>query len=538
MNVSGNVFRLAQASAHTPEPVDLGNIREGQSFGTQNLSLSNTAANDGFSESLNASIGGNTGDASSAGSISLLGAGQTDSSSLSVGLGNADTSIAGAKSGTANISLESDGTGTSGIVSNVDLGTQTVNVSGNVFRLAQAGAHTPEPVVFADSHVGDTAQQALSLSNTAANDGFSESLNATIGGATGNATASGSFSLLGAGATDNASLVVGIDTGTAGARSGTTTISLESDGTGTSGIVPNVDLGTQTVNVSGNVYRLAGPVINNPTINIGNVHVGDTASQTVSISNGAAADGFSENLNASANGTTGGVTASGGFTGLAAGASNNAGITVGFNTGTAGAVNGTASIALVSDGAGINSLGQTALASQQVQVTGGVYNLAAAMIGVNPINFGNVHVGDTVSQGVAITNSAPAGAFSEGLDASFGTATDARITNNGGSIGLLAAGSTDNTSMSVGLDTTSAGVVNGTIGIDFASNGAGTSGLGITTLASQDLGVQGAIQANVIRFANPVINNTQPIAFGNFREGDAVTAQAVSISNDVPNDGS
>ena len=42
---------------------------------------------------------------------------------------------------------------------------------------------------------------------------------------------------------------------TAGAKSGTATIGLESDGTGTSGIAGNVALGTQTVNVTGNVYR-------------------------------------------------------------------------------------------------------------------------------------------------------------------------------------------------------------------------------------------------------------------------------------------
>ena len=65
--------------------------------------------NDTFSERLNASIGGETGDASASGSFSLLGAQQTNSADLVGGLGNADTSTAGAKSGTATISPESDG---------------------------------------------------------------------------------------------------------------------------------------------------------------------------------------------------------------------------------------------------------------------------------------------------------------------------------------------------------------------------------------------------------------------------------------------
>ena len=95
------------------------------------------------------------------------------------------------------------------------------------------------------------------LTNDVPNDGFSESLDASIGGATGNATTnSGSFSLLAAGGTNASALAVGIDTSSAGHKVGTATITLTSNGAGTSDL-GTTGLGTQTVNVSGNVYRYA-----------------------------------------------------------------------------------------------------------------------------------------------------------------------------------------------------------------------------------------------------------------------------------------
>ena len=533
--INGNVFRLANPVINNNQPIAFGNFREGDAVTAQAISISNDVPDDNFSEKLNAQAAGNTGGVlNNGGSFNLLGPGATDSSSITVSI---DTSTAGNKAGNATIDFQSDGTGSSGL-GITPLTSQDVAVTGQVFRLAQAGVHTPEPVVMADSHVGDTAQQALSITNTAANDGFSESLNAAIGNGTGDVTGTGSFNLLAAQATNNSSLVVSIDTTSAGAKSGTATISSESDGTGTSGIVPNVALADQTVNVSGNVYRLAEASVHIPEpVVLANVHVGDVSQQALTISNIAANDGFSENLNASIGGATGNATATGSFTGLGAGATNSSSLVVGIDTAIAGARTGTASIGLVSDGNGINSLGQTALSGQTVTVSGNVYRLAEAHID-NPVDFafGNVHVGDTVNQAVSISNIATADAFSESLNASFGSANDARITNNGLSISQLAAGNTDNSTMVVGLNTSAAGIVNGTQTINFASDGTGSSGLGITALANQDLAVSATINGNVFRLANPVINNNQPIAFGNFREGDAVTAQAISISNDVPDD--
>src|SRR5207237_740786 len=127
---------------------------------------------------------------------------------LSVGLGN----TAGAQSGSVIVGLTSNGSGTSGL-GTTSLSGQTINVSGTGYRLASASAHTPEPVAFGYVHVGGTASQNLTLQNTAANDGFSEKLDGSIGSTTGDALVSGSFSLLSAQGSSSA-LNISVDAST------------------------------------------------------------------------------------------------------------------------------------------------------------------------------------------------------------------------------------------------------------------------------------------------------------------------------------
>ena len=101
------------------------------------------------------------------------------------------------------------------------------------------------------------------MTNGAANDGFSEVAEfERSAGATGGVTTNGgSFNLLGAGGDEcDVALSVGITTATAGAKNGTATISLTSDGTGSSGL-GLTPLASQTVNVSGSVFRLAQPTV-------------------------------------------------------------------------------------------------------------------------------------------------------------------------------------------------------------------------------------------------------------------------------------
>ena len=515
VNVSGNVYRYASASAVAPNPVNIGNVRVG-SAGTQAISITNTTAADGFSEKLNAAIGGATGNAVASGSFNLLAAQATNASSLSLGI---DTSSAGAKSGSATITLVSDGSGTSEL-GTTGLTSQTVNVSGSVYRLASATAIAPSPVVLANQHVGGNLTQALTLTNSAANDGFSERLNAGIAGA-GQATVNGSVLQLGAGLSSTA-LNVGVNTAQAGVRSGTATVTLASDGIGTSGLAA-LGIGTQVINVSGNVYRYASASSATPNpVNVGNVRVGSAGTQALSIANTAAADGFSEKLNAAIGGATGNAVASGSFNLLAAQATNNSNLSVGIDTSSAGAKSGSATITLVSDGSGTSELGTTGLTSQTLNVSGSVYRVASPTLNTPPITL-FARVGDSApTVGISITNTSP-DVYTERLNASLGTVATGFV--GSGSVTGLAAG-TSSSALGVALNTSTAGTYSGPANVNFVSSGAGTTGVADLALGSQSVALTGRVYAPAVAQIN-----TTTVDFGIVHRGDVVASRNVSVTN-------
>ncbi len=95
------------------------------------------------------------------------------------------------------------------------------------------------------------------VSNTAANDGWSEALDASFGSVAGGLVSSGSVGLLASGGSSNA-MSLAMVTSAAGHQGGNVTLSFISDGTGSSGLGLTA-LASQTVSVTGNVYRLAAP---------------------------------------------------------------------------------------------------------------------------------------------------------------------------------------------------------------------------------------------------------------------------------------
>ena len=136
------------------------------------------------------------------------------------------------------INFASDGTGTSGLGITA-LDSQTIGVSGdittngNVFRLASASPATPNPVNFGNVRIGSGHRPGPDASPTPPPTMASpRSLNASISSNGAPVTASGAFDLLGPQATDSTSLHVGIDTSSAGAKSGSANIALVSDGDG------------------------------------------------------------------------------------------------------------------------------------------------------------------------------------------------------------------------------------------------------------------------------------------------------------------
>jgi len=459
-------YRLAQAN--TLAPVAFGNVHVGDAV-SQALTIANLAPNDGFSEKLNAAFASaNDPRITLAGAVSGLGAGASNASSMVVGL---NTAAAGSVNGAVTVNFASDGAGTSGLGITA-LASQSVGVSGviqtagSVFRVASPSAVAPNPVDFGNVRVGSVATQALTIANTAANDGFSEKLNASIGGATAGVTAAGSFNLLAPQSSNNSALVVGMDTSSAGARAGTATIALASDGTGTSGLGVT-PLASQTVAVNGAVYRLANPALVPSSLTLAG-RIGDAAPTAALAVTNVSPDLFTERLNASIGTVGAGFSATGSISGLAAGASSNA-LGVALSTAGAGTFSGTAGVSFVSSGAGTTGAADLALAGQSTALTGHVYTPAVAQTNTTVVDFAIVHRGDVVAdRNVSVSNTATASALNDTLRASLGAAPAGFTT--GGTVTGLAAGASDATSLRVGLNTAAAGVFAGSTTASFASH--------------------------------------------------------------------
>ena len=530
----------AAVGSTVPSPVVVANQRVGGS-NLAALTVANTAPAGAFSEDLNASFGASTGNAgTNGGSISGLLAGATNSTAMKASV---DTAGAGAKSGTVIVNYQ-----TAGAVNGVSNGLGTasagdsgaINVTGNVYLVAQpAPSVLPANFNLGNFHVGAGAQsQALLITNTSlAPVGFQEGLAAVVSAPTGLATGSG---FANAAAGNQGALNMGVSAINAGLNTGTLSVQLQSNGittTGSNGL-GSLNLGTaQTVTVNANGYRLAQPNAIAP-VNFGNVLANSVQTRTLTISNNATADGFSEALNA-AFGVVGGTDASsfsgsGAISGLLAGISNNTNMVVTLNTSTTGTRTANVQILLDSNGSAIgNGLGISALPTQVINldgvITANVGNLASAGLSPTTVNFGKFREGAvTQVQQLTITNltNGPG----EGLNASFGAASGGAA-NNGASIASLATGTSNNTTMSVSLTgMATAGPKSGTQVLNFASDGSFNNNV-VTPLPAQSVD----LSAQVYRLA--AAGGSSAVALAARRVADAAATGSLSLSNTAAADG-
>ncbi len=404
-----------------------------------------------------------------------------------------------------------------------------------------SGSASPTPVTFANQRVGGTLTQALTVSNTAPAGSFTEVLNASFGANTGFATNNGGSisgglnagGVAAGGPANTTAMSVGLDTSVAGARTGSVTLNYVSNGTGTSGLAP-VGVGSQTINVSGNVYQAAIGQLNTPALNFGTVQVGQSVSQTLSISNIATgAAGFVEDLNARFGVATGVgsslITGTGSISGLLAGATNASGMVVGVNTSAAGTVNGAIPVNFYTAGAvngASNGLGESAVGSADFGVVGIIQAIAQVVDQARPvinnpvIDLGNVRINTaSPTQYVSVTNQAT-GNPQAALNASI--SAGAPVTASG-SFNLLAPGGTNANTLQVGLNTSTAGARNGTATVAFVSDASNVGNCEPNcqlTLASQNVTVQG----NVYRLAQG--QATDPVTLANFRVGSSIHRSA------------
>ena len=430
------------------------------------------------------------------------------------------------------------------VVSNFDnVSPLTVGVTASAYDFANPTVNTTQPVNVGNFHVGSApAQAAVSVSNaTISNAAFQEGLDASTGAATGAATSNGgSFSLLAAGGTNASAIKVGVNGTTAGVETGMVALNLVSDGANTSHL-GTTTLASQNVSVTGTGYNLASSNTIAP-ISFGVLHTNTgTHTEALTVSNTAPTGAYSEGLDSSFGGYTnkGGlnVTASGSITNLAAGATDASSLVLSLSTATAGMVNGTILVHQASNGT-IDGLGNTALADQNPGVSGTVQatvtNLATPQINNAPINVGNVRIGSAApTQGVSVTNTAPAGGFSESLIGNVTGTTGTGITAAGGfgppsANPEVAPQGTDARSIQVGIDTASAGAKSGSAVIDFKSDGTAFQGGTVTDLGNTSVAVTGA----VYRLASPTLNTPNVTLAA--RVGDAAPTASVSVSNTSP----
>ncbi len=335
-----------------------------------------------------------------------------------------------------------------------------------IYSLA-APVVSPRTVDFGALHVGATASQALSVANEASAPG--EGLDASISSGDARIATSGSISLLAAGQTDTSSLVVGLNTGADGLISGSATVALESDGTGTSGagITP---LAAQTVSVLGTIYARAEAAFSTTQLDLGAARIGDAALQgSITISDGFVADPYQEDLVYAA-GDQGGTLASG----------HSAALDFGLATTTAGDFSGAAAgsedVTLTSTGAGTSGLADTSLGELPLEISARIYTPATADYATT-LDFGIVHVGDAAAQTLSIANTAT-GALADALTGDVGPISDSAFAGSG-ALGDVAAGSSG--SLGFVLDTSTAGAYDATATLALASHDGELADLALTT---------------------------------------------------------
>lgn len=254
-------------------------------------------------------------------------------------------------------------------------GTATTNLVTTNPILADFAINTNN-VNFGNYRVGSTLASNVVLTNNGfyTTNNFTGSLLATAT-ASNSATVSGvTTNAIAQGQTDP--FTVGLITTNVGTNTGTVRLSYQSATNGTA--ISNratwpTNIGSQTVTVSGVGFRLADDAVSTTNVNLGRFHVGYTTnngslSGTVGVTNTATADGFSEGLAVSNNGTSGGATV-GGIPGslVAAGASAN--LTVGLGGVSAiGTNSGTVTLGFQSSGTGTSGFAATNVGTQVVNV--------------------------------------------------------------------------------------------------------------------------------------------------------------------------
>jgi hypothetical protein len=269
------------------------------------------------------------------------------------------------------------------------------------------------------------------------------------------------------------------------------------------------------------LYAAAQAAVHTPRpVVFAHVHVGDIATETVTVTNKAAVSPYTEVLDAGLSAVTTGFTTAGSVKGLVAGASNSTALTLTENTTVAGARSGSAKLGLETDGTGVDGLGAIALPSQTVTMSGAIYAYAAPSFSATSLTLA-ARVGGTLAGHVTLSDGTTPTPYQESLV--FAANGPQAVTITGGD-GTIASGGTS--LLGVSLASTVAGTITGeTVTIGLTSTGVGTSGLADTTLASQTVTIDAEVYALAIAKLSATTVNV-----GIVHVGDVVT-RSITVTN-------
>ena len=444
INVSGNVYQAA-AGQLISAPLNFGTVQVGQTV-TQNLVVRNTATGAaGFVEDLQASFGASSGTGagliSGSGSLNGILAGTNSTAGNGVMTVAVNTAAAGVVNGNIAVNYTSAGTvaGNSNGLGTLAVGSEAFGVQGqintvaNVINQASPLVNTPT-INLGAVRVGAAAPSGTVSVSNVATVAPQAALNASIAATSGPITASGSFALLNPGGTNNSSLVVGLNTGTAGnftgANAGTATISLVSDANNVGGCGANcqLNLTSQVVNVEGKVYTAAVGSASGTSINFGVVRVGDTVSAAnITMNNTAATTALNDTLRADLSGLSGPISGNGNVSGI--GAQGSGQLAVGLNTANAGIFSQTGSLGFTSQNADMADVSAGAAAGLSVfaqvnNLANGDFDLDAGAGNLSQtgtsyvLDLGTIVLGSSVSSSLSFDNDVggPADALSGSFD--------------------------------------------------------------------------------------------------------------------------
>jgi hypothetical protein len=300
-----------------------------------------------------------------------------------------DNSIVGNNSGQVRLDYSSFTNGTASVRSPgspTNIGSQVIGLQGVGYRIATVGMSATNHD-FGNYRIGASLNTSIGLTNTVANDGYSEKVGLTTNNISANLNVSGGPSGL-LNPQSGADISVGLDSSAVGTNRGSFILNFNSDGTGTSGFSAT-NIGSNVVSVSGVGFRLASVGIGQTNFNLGNFRVGGGVSAaTVTFTNTALNDGFSEKLGLTTNNISANLILSGGPGGLM-GAQSNASIQIGMDSSSVGVQSGSFILNYASDGAGTSGFSPLDIGSNVVSVSGVGYRVASAGIGPTNVNLGS-----------------------------------------------------------------------------------------------------------------------------------------------------